>query len=110
MTSWLVFLVLEALGLLLLWYGARSDAEVQFALGIVLVFSVTALVLFRLLVRFLARRRSGKTVSKRKGAMLDVPGALALSAADSVRVGGADRKGEAAFDGTSGAEIDIGDG
>ncbi len=59
-TNWPVFLVLEALGLLLLWNGARSGAEVQFALGVVLVFSVSALFLFRLLVKFLERRRSGK--------------------------------------------------
>lgn len=58
--SWLVFLVLEALGLLLLWYGARSGAEVLFALGIVLVFSAAALFLFRLVANTLARRRSGK--------------------------------------------------
>ncbi len=60
MTNWPVFLVLEALGLLLLWNGARSGAEVQFALGVVLVFSTTALFLFRLLINFLERRRSGK--------------------------------------------------
>lgn len=60
MTNWLVFLVLEALGLLLLWYGARGGAEVIFALGLVLAFSAAALFLFRLLADALARRRSGK--------------------------------------------------
>ncbi|MEO3428669.1 hypothetical protein AAFN88_07410 [Pelagibius sp. CAU 1746] len=59
MPTWLVFLVLEALGLFLLWNGARGD-ELLFALGLVLVFSVTALALFRLLVKFLERRSSGK--------------------------------------------------
>jgi hypothetical protein len=61
MIPWLIVLVLEALGLFLLWNGARSGAEVQFALGIVLVFSVAALFLFRLLANTLARRRSGKS-------------------------------------------------
>jgi hypothetical protein len=59
-TSWLIVLVLEALGLFLLWNGARGGDEVQTALGIVLVVSVTALFLFRLLVRALERRRSGE--------------------------------------------------
>jgi hypothetical protein len=94
--TWLIVLVLEALGLGLWWNGGRSGDDVQAALGGALAVSVALLFIFRLLVDALNRWRDGSAAPKHKGAMLDVPGALALSAADSVHTGGPEKKIEVA--------------
>lgn len=60
MPAWLIVLLLEALGLFLWWNGERGGDELQSSLGGILVVSVTALFLFRLVAGFLTRRHSGK--------------------------------------------------
>ncbi len=109
MTSWLIVAVLEVLGLGLLWYGQRSGDDMLFALGVVLVVSVTSLFVFRLFIGFLALRRTGNTVPKHKGALLDVPGALALSVGGSVGGRDPEKRSEASRADADGPDFDLGD-